>query len=71
MALYWALMLRFFTYSRDLGVVSRKRVKLLRYHRVGVISVERYVVFNGYWYDWLENPEFLCFDVESITELMF
>ena len=71
LAFYWALRLRFFTYSRDLVVSRRRRVKLLRYHRVGVISVERYVGANGYWYDWLEYPEFLCFDVESITELMF
>jgi len=70
LALYWALRLRFFTYSRDLGVRVRK-VKLLRYSFVGVFSIERYVVFNGYWHDWLEYPEFLCFDVESITEAMF
>jgi hypothetical protein len=71
LALYWALRLRFFTYSRDLGVVSRRRVKLLRYSFVGVFSIERYVVYNGYWHDWLVYPEFLCFDVESITEAMF
>jgi hypothetical protein len=71
LAMYWALRLRFFTYSRDLGVVSRRRVRLMRYHFVGVINVARYIIFNGYWHDWLENPEFLCFDVESITELMF
>jgi hypothetical protein len=71
LAFYWALRLRFFTYSRDLGVVSRKRIRLLRYRFVGVFSVERYVVYNGYWHDWLEYPEFLCFDVVSATELMF
>jgi hypothetical protein len=71
LAMYWALRLRFFTYSRDLGVVSRKRIRLLRYHFVGVFSIEHYVVYNGYYHDWLENPDFLCFDVMSITELMF
>jgi hypothetical protein len=70
LALYWALRLRFFTYSRDLGVRVR-RVKLMRYYLVGVFSVERYIVYNGYYHDWLENPEFLCFDVESITEALF
>jgi len=71
LAFYWALRLRFFTYSRDLGVVSRKRIRLLRYRFVGVFSIEHYVVYNGYWHDWLEYPEFLCFDVVSATELMF
>jgi len=69
LAMYWVLRLRFFTYSRDLW--ARKRVRLMRYHFVGVFSVERYIVYSGYWYDWLENPDFLCFDVVSITELMF
>jgi hypothetical protein len=69
LAMYWALRLRFFTYSRDLW--ARKRVKLMRYHFVGVFSVERYVVVNGFWIDWLENPTFLCFDVVSITEALF
>jgi hypothetical protein len=71
LAFYWALRLRFFTYSRDLGVVSRKRIRLLRYRFVGVFSIEHYVVYNGYWHDWLEYPDFLCFDVVSATELMF
>jgi len=70
LAFYWALRLRFFTYSRDLGVRVRK-VKLLRYHFVGVFSVERYVVYNSYWHDWISEPTFLCFDVESITEALF
>jgi hypothetical protein len=71
LAFYWALRLRFFTYSRDLGVVSRKRIRLLRYRFVGVFSIEHYVVYNGYYHDWLENPDFLCFDVVSITEALF
>ena len=71
LAMYWALRLRFFTYSRDLGVVSRKRIRLLRYRFVGVFSIEHYVVYNGYYHDWLENPDFLCFDVVSITEALF
>ena len=69
LAMYWALRLRFFTYSRDLWAV--KRIRLMRYHSVGVFSVERYVVVNNYWIDWLESPMFLCFDVESATELLF
>jgi len=71
LAFYWALRLRFFTYSRDLGVVSRKRVKLLRYSFVGVFSIERYIVIGNYYHDWISEPTFLCFDVVSITELMF
>jgi len=70
LAFYWALRLRFFTYSRDLGVRVR-RVRLSRYTFVGVFSVERYIVYGGYWHDWLESPDFLCFDVESITEALF
>jgi hypothetical protein len=70
LAMYWALRLRFFTYSRDLGVRVR-RVKLMRYHFVGVFAVERYIVANYYYHDWISDPAFLCFDVESITELMF
>jgi hypothetical protein len=70
LAMYWALRLRFFSYSRDLGVV-RKRVKLLRYSFVGVFSVERYIVYDGYYHDWISEPTFLCFDIESITEAMF
>jgi hypothetical protein len=70
LAFYWALRLRFFTYSRDLGVGVR-RVRLMRYHFVGVFSVERYVVIGDYYHDWLENPDFLCFDIVSITEAMF
>jgi hypothetical protein len=70
LAMYWALRLRFFTYSRDLGVV-RKRVKLLRYSFVGVFSIERYIVYNGYYHDLISEPTFLCFDVESITEALF
>jgi hypothetical protein len=71
LAFYWALRLRFFTYSRDLGVVSRKRIRLLRYSFVGVFSIERYVVIGGYYHDWISEPTFLCFDVESITEALF
>jgi hypothetical protein len=70
LAFYWALRLRFFTYSRDLGVRVRG-VPLLRYHFVGVFSVERYVVIGDYYHDWVSEPTFLCFDVESITEAMF
>ena len=100
-ALYWALRLRFFTYSRDLGdgrgravffverdgvgvgrdgrvvgvrlrfSVSVAGVRVGRYRRVGVVRVERYVGANGRWYDWLSYPGFLCFDVESATELMY
>jgi hypothetical protein len=70
LAFYWALRLRFFTYSRDLGVRVR-RVPLLRYHFVGVFSIERYIVIGNYYHDWIFEPTFLCFDVESITEAMF
>jgi hypothetical protein len=71
LAFYWALRLRFFTYSRDLGVVSRRRIKLLRYSFVGVFTIERYVVIGNYYHDWISEPTFLCFDVESITEALF
>jgi hypothetical protein len=70
LAFYWTLRLRFFTYSRDLGVRVRG-VPLLRYHFVGVFSIERYVVIGNYYHDWVFEPTFLCFDVESITEVMF
>jgi len=69
LALYWALRLRFFSYSKNI-MVSSKRVGG-RYSFVGVFSVERYIVYNNYFHDWLLYPTFLCLDVSSATEVMF
>jgi len=70
LALYWALRLRFYTCSKDL-VRGRERIRVGRYSFVGVFSVERYIVYNNYFHDWLMYPTFLCLDVSSATEVMF
>jgi len=70
LAFYWALRLRFFTYSRDL-MRSSNKIRLGRYRFAGVFLIERYIEVDGYWHDWLSYPEPLCSDIVSITELMF
>jgi len=70
LAFYWALRLRFFTCSRDL-MRSSNNIRLGRYDFVGVVWVERYIIYNNYYHDWLSEPVFLCLDISSITELMF
>jgi len=70
LALYWALRLRFFSYSKNI-MVSSKRIRVGRYSFVGVFSIERYIFYNNYFHDWLTYPTFLCIDVVSATEVMF
>jgi len=70
LAFYWALRLRFFTCSHDI-LEGGRGIRLGRYSFVGVYLIERYIVYNNYYHDWLSYPDFLCLDVESIMELMF
>ena len=70
LALYWALRLRFFSYSKNI-MVSSKRIRIGRYSFIGVFSIERYIFYNNYFHDWLLYPAFLCIDVVSATEVIY